>query len=644
MISNKLPAYFGALLPFVAISPASAETNQQITVTAWVEGAASQSFDTRRRLEKDAIDLLDSSTADDILRRLPSVNVPINSRGEAIAFVRNAGERQVAVFFEGADINIPWDNRLDLSLVPAGLIGGANLVTGPLAPHYGVNALGALGLHANDALRGRLSYGFGNRFDADAAIPIGPLVVGGGYSRRDGVPLSAQADLPFSQSGRTLRDNTDARLANVFGRIAAPVGKSEFSLTAFHIWGAKGIAAEGHRATGARFWRYPAIDHTLVVANARVPLGASTDINSVAWFQSFGQRIDSHRDARFETVASRQFDRDRTWGLRELLTHSTGNVKLTGSLNFLESTHRQHDISFSAGGASNASDPLLYRQRNWSVGGEAEVALTERLRFDLALGHDAVNYVRTGDKPPVKGLSDWTGRVALRLDGGDGWAFRMAGGRKMRAPTLRERFGEGINRFLPNPDLLPERVLSAEVSAEWRGRRGGFYVTPFVQDLKNAIDQRNVGSLRQRINLAGSHVAGLETGADLRIDDRLHLSGNLTWSAARRKQVALGELNRLAEKPALSSAVDLKYNDPNGNYVNLEGRYFGRAYSADVSGDLVPLARSATVNLGFGHRFRAGDRQIDLFLQLDNIADTLVEPQLGLPAAGRDFRIGVRFR
>ncbi|MGB1375120.1 MAG: TonB-dependent receptor plug domain-containing protein, partial [Rhodothermales bacterium] len=53
------------------------------------------------------------------LRLLPSTSVQTNSRGETLVYIRSAGERQVAVFLDGAPLNIAWDNRIDLSLVPA---------------------------------------------------------------------------------------------------------------------------------------------------------------------------------------------------------------------------------------------------------------------------------------------------------------------------------------------------------------------------------------------------------------------------------------------------------------------------------------------------------------------------------------------
>lgn len=617
--------------------------SETIVVTGKSERPDSASFETRHTLDAEAIGIRDAGSADEILGSLPAVHVPTNSRGEAIAFVRNASERQVAAFYEGADINIPWDNRLDLSLIPAGLIGTARLAAGPLAPHYGVNALGALSLSPVSALRGMIAYGSGDRFDADLAMPFGSVLLGGGYTRQDGDTLPDKADLPYSQSGRKLRTNTDRELASLFGRVAGSLGAHDLSLTSFHVWGEKGIAPEGNKASGARFWRYPDVQHSLVVGNAHSQLGDSTELVSTVWYQRFGQTIDNYADTDYARVTARQVDRDHTVGVRELLKHKTGLATLVSSFNFLQSTHRQRDIDYGNGAPpSLLPGAMLYRQRNWSAGGEFEYDFSESFRAEIGAGYDVVDYDRTGDKPPVKDARDWTGRLSFLFEAGDGWRLRGGIGRKMRAPTMRERFGEAIRRFLPNPDLKPERIVTAEFGAEWRGEHGGFYLIPFVQDLTNTIDQRTVGSLRQRINLEGSRAKGLEIGGEWRPHETLTLSGNATWTKVRRTAPVPGEINRIAEKPALLGNLAARYVHPAGLSTRLEAQHFGRAYSADPSGRLVPLERSTSVNWRLGYGFEMREQRLELFVRVDNIGDVLIEPQLGLPAPGRSVRVGMR--
>lgn len=607
------------------------------------------SIETRHALTLEQIDALGATSAAQIVRRLPSVHVPTNSRGESIAFMRNAGERQVAIFYEGAAINVPWDNRLDLDLVPAGLVGGVLTAAGPLAPHYGVNALGALSLSprgSGDGAQWRLAAGSGGLADTQVFLPLHAgsfdFEVGASYADRRGDALSGNANLPFSQAGDELRTNTDGRLASVFGHSSVQLGGNNVSLTAFHVEGSKGIAPESDRARGARFWRYPEVRHTLVAADVVTDFGAGGSLDSALWFQDFGQTIDSYTDATYDDIGARQVDEDRTAGLRELWKHERGPLTWIGSFNFLDSRHRQLDIGYVAGNPPQAlPDALRYSQRNWSVGGELGWALTSRLKAELGAGVDNVDYRDTGDKPPIDDVQGWTGRAGLVFDAGDGWHLRAALGRKLRAPTMRELFGQALRRFLINPDLKPERIVSAELGAAWEGRSGNLFVIPFVQDLEDTIDQRNVGSLRQRINLEGSRVRGLEAGGEWWIDGRWRLAGSVTWSDVARKGVLPGQSDKIAERPELLAQFLAEYRHPSGFTTAFEAEHVGQAYSLDAAGALVPLARSTSFNWRAGYAFSGTTRRGELFVHVDNLTDVLVEPQLGLPAPGREVRIGI---
>ena len=646
-ISLSLRSVLGTTLTLLT-PPAFAAEDDQFSETIVVAGRRATedaaSFETRNGLDARDVSLIGAASADQIIRRLPGVHVPVNSRGEAIAFVRNAGERQVAVFYDGAAINVPWDNRLDLSLFPASLIGSVRTAAGPLAPHYGVNALGALSLSPRSTRHGLAALGSGDLAEGEAVGVLGPLVFGGSYTNRDGETLSKDSELPFSQVGRDLRTNTDRELASGFARIGGLADSHDLSLTAFHVWGRKGIASESNRASGARFWRYPDIRHTLVVGSATSALGTGTELNSAIWYQRFGQTIDNYANAAYDRTTLRQVDRDETWGVRELLKHRIGAATLVGSFNFLDSTHRQRDTPFTAANQPATLPPeLTYSQRNWSVGAELEYEFSSVLRGEVGVGYDKVNYVRTGNKPPVEDATDWTGRAGLMYSTRGRWLVRAAAGRKMRAPTLRERFGEAINRFLINPDLEPERITTLEAGAEWRGNKGGFFVIPFVQDLKNTIDQRNVGQLRQRINLPGSKVQGLEIGGKWMLQEKLTVSGNTTWTRVRRKNPPAGQANRIAEKPSLLARARIDYTHRSGLSTALDVEHVGRAFSADPDGVLVPLERSTSLHWRLAYAFELNDKNFELFLNVENVTDTFIEPQLGLPGPGRSFRVGLRF-
>ena len=78
----------------------------------------------------------------DVARLIPSAVATTNSRGETLVYVRGVGERQTAVLLDGAPLTVPWDRRLDLALVPAGVIGRLDLVRGPASLVWGPNTTG----------------------------------------------------------------------------------------------------------------------------------------------------------------------------------------------------------------------------------------------------------------------------------------------------------------------------------------------------------------------------------------------------------------------------------------------------------------------------------------------------------------------
>lgn len=61
----------------------------------------------------------DAVSISGVARLIPAAHVQTNSRGETHVYLRNSGERQVAFFFDGALLNVPWDYRVDLSLIPS---------------------------------------------------------------------------------------------------------------------------------------------------------------------------------------------------------------------------------------------------------------------------------------------------------------------------------------------------------------------------------------------------------------------------------------------------------------------------------------------------------------------------------------------
>ena len=99
---QQAPADSFAVLPDLVVSSeaASPPTAGRITL------------DTRQVSQVDAGSLAELGSL------LPSTRVTTNSRGEATLMIRGAPERHVQTFLDGIPLNLPWDERVDLSSIP----------------------------------------------------------------------------------------------------------------------------------------------------------------------------------------------------------------------------------------------------------------------------------------------------------------------------------------------------------------------------------------------------------------------------------------------------------------------------------------------------------------------------------------------
>ena len=70
---------------------------------------------------------------------MPSIKPQTNSRGESLFYIRGSSERQLGLFFDGAFVNIPWDNRIDLSLLPTASLSELKIIKGIPSIIYGAN-------------------------------------------------------------------------------------------------------------------------------------------------------------------------------------------------------------------------------------------------------------------------------------------------------------------------------------------------------------------------------------------------------------------------------------------------------------------------------------------------------------------------
>jgi iron complex outermembrane receptor protein len=235
----------------------------------------------------------DAATASEMQLYLPSARIKTNSRGEYLLFLRGAGERQLGLFFDGVPLNIAWDNRFDLSLLPMDIMGKVDVNKNASSILYGPNVLGGA---VNISTYERATKGIGGKIKlhgGDGPIMQSSLTVDGklddfnfigsvSYSKSDGliIPDEHPSTLLHQDSSSSLIKNSDRRFLSVYGRAEYEFsGTDRIGLSVININGEKGVSPEMHLDDqSARFWRYPDWSRTMIASNMNFGLNSTNSI------------------------------------------------------------------------------------------------------------------------------------------------------------------------------------------------------------------------------------------------------------------------------------------------------------------------------------------------------------------------------
>ncbi|MGA0255993.1 MAG: TonB-dependent receptor [Rhodothermales bacterium] len=649
----------GCTLPGWSQETEAADSLKSYDLAEIVIGGASRREDPRRRAHRvELADLARQDVADvaSTLRLLPAASVQTNSRGETLVYIRAAGERQVAVFLDGAPLNIAWDNRIDLSMVPSAVVGAMTIERGAVSPGYGTNTSGgtlnllsrSLASDGNLAELTLQSGSGGSRqirgLYAVRRTGVG-LLVGGTVARREGIHRPAGSSLPFEPLS-SLRTNTDRDLATVYLRLDREGARGRIGLTMMHASASKGIAPEGHLDPGmdrVRYWRYPLWRHSMVILNGAADV-VGARLTGSAWVSQFRQDIEEYTSVMYRTVTSVQEDTDRGAGMRLILENGFpfGRWRLITVLAAAEHGQLERELA----PLQRVVPEDRYANVLHTLGGEITSGTGYPGHWAAGVSWDGMRTPVTGRYPGTGGFdalalnAEWHRRIGRKA------TLKLNGGSKPRFPTMRELFGTALDRFILNPNLKPERTWMLEGGWHRAGERWQAEAIGFLQRTTDTIDQENVTvdgvRKRQRVNLGGSRVVGVEWQAAGDLGAKAGFQGHLTWL----RPLAIeedGTKRHLTEKPEVLGTVLVHLRPLRGIRIDMSAIHTGRAYGLATDNSLVVLPAAWR----FGARLTTQRYFADsgLFLQtyagVDNVFDALHVPQLGLPDAGRTVRFGM---
>ncbi|MGH7501626.1 MAG: TonB-dependent receptor plug domain-containing protein [Longimicrobiales bacterium] len=617
----------------------------------------------------DSLVLAAAPTLEQVFRALPMLHVRRNSRGEAEISARGSESRQVAILVDGVPLTLAWDARVDVSVIPATAPQEIGFVRGLGSVLHGPNVLGGvveIGVGRSFFQPERWSLSLTSGFDhlggyagsATGALPFetssGQWLLRAGASFRDspGDPLpDGVTDRPGGEEG--VRLNTDAN--NIDGFVAVRYHANSgawMSFSGASFQAERGIAAELGVADGdARFWRYPKVSRTVAVFSAgtgdgKSPFGGRGDIEASFGLDVGRSEIDAFAGPGYDQIIEFENGDDRTLTLRLLGDQTLGSrADLRGAFTLSEIRHNEF---LPEGDAT-------YRQRLWSLGSEVIFRLIENgeainsLRLSLGGAYDVGETPESGGKEPLGRISEWGGRAGLSMGVANGNALLHAGiSRRGRFPALRELYSGALNRFAPNPDLSPERLVAMEAGVTTRMGNGEFQAVVFHHRMKDAIVRVTLPDLRfMRVNRNELESTGLEFLVSQTVG-RVSLGGDLTVQNVDLTDTEAEVTNRPENLPETFGSVHAEV--PLGFDLSAlaEARYTGNQFCIDPgTGEDRELDAGTRLNASLGKVWRLGAAtgllsRLETRVSVDNLADTAIFDSCGLPQAGRLVRVQLR--
>ena len=615
-------------------------------------------------LDQDALQEFQPIATADVFRNITGVSMRTNSRGESVIRIRGAEERQTLVFLDGAPLATPWDGRADLALLPAGLIDRLDISRGVIPIEYGPNAIGGVvDLFTFKPVRGgdvRADLQLGSLGTRNANIVAGTelsngwsFVGGASTIHRDAERIAERSSVPFDPTTSNARTNTDLSGTSFFAASGHHTDAFSLWVSALHADVERGIAAQGDLdpdVSSPRVWRTPEWRLTQLTVNGRWDLHEKLNVRITGWQQNFQQTIDAFEDYSYATLNARERGRDRTSGSRVTFNLDLDRATLRFVSTIQVSTHDNQEFEADTldEGTLVAAPLLRYRQQLSTLGAEADVRISEALTTTFGIAVDRADTPLTGDKPALESLSASGWSTGLRWAPSNQWSATATLGQRTRFPTPRELYGAALGRFLVNPDLLPERALLGDLAVSaYPNDSLSFNVAVWANRSDDTLSQRAAqdggASKRQRYNTNSSLTYGIDSSATWFVADNFRVELSAALQGGRMEREDNGERPMLLQRPEAQVRVALDWQASQRVDLRAEVLHTSAAHDLADDGSIARLPAANCLNLrGFFHIDTWAGRNVHLTASIDNLTDELVLPQLGLPAPGRSYRLGLR--
>ena len=588
----------------------------------------------------------DSRNPQLVLEYAPGIYFSRNSRNEYSFRLRGFEQRQISVFLDGIPISIPFDGMVDLSQLIGQGYSKMRISKGVSSILYGANSLGG----TVDIL----SQVPGSREKWEACFEgstqkrfYGHLQYSHHFHKLKYLLSFTQEKSPDFKLPENFQsqpnEDGDTRENSAYRKNSLNV-RLQYNLNAAHQLGINFNLIDNWYnvppqvfVSNPRFWRFPEWKKNIVSISSQNILTPSILIQSVLFYDSYYNHLESYDDDQYNSQAQRYafssfYDDYSVGGIIYPQFKIIKQGMTNGILSFKQDVHRQK---------TNQQSYQTYSAQIMGIGLEQEIPLSTRLK--VCAGIDA-NYFR-----PITDYGEisqepmllFNGQVLLNHQASKSMNIYFLTGQKSRFPTLKELYSDRLGRNIPNPDLQEEHAWNFELGTQWTSQYSRFKFSLFYNRLNDLISEVQLPeNLSQLQNTAQAEFKGAEFDGMITIF-QIILQFNYTLLNAQNKSPER-ESNFLSYRPRHRMNSWLRWDVTSSLQLQADAAYTAdQYYQNPASLEWEKLNDFSQFNSTLNYFYKS---QFTVYIRINNIFDQLYYSEYGIPMPGREVTLGIKLQ
>ncbi|HOI28922.1 MAG TPA: TonB-dependent receptor [Melioribacteraceae bacterium] len=594
-------------------------------------------------IELNQIKAKDPESITDVLNNYTGIFIKYSSRNEAVVNIRGYDQRQIAVFFDGVPIYVPYDGLVDLNKIPIVAVNKISVNKSIPSMLYGANTMGG----TINIVSGETRYGISSRLKAQTGESNYFSAENGGslnnffwqtsasYSKTKGFSLPADINLFRNENGG-MRDNSQRNAYSAFLKLGYRFNEgSNIALSYYHNNNTGGVPVNVY-TVNPRYWRFTEWNKSIINFMYQTVVSTNLRIKGNIFLDKYKNVLDSYDDASY-TLQTKKYAFHSTYddyslGGNLFVEFDSGIIAPTKfAVLYKKDLHKEQ--------GNTGSHYSQYENDTYTLGLEQEIPLSNSLLCMTGLNYDLITPVFANNSPLRNRSAVLNGYIGINYKVSEPLRAHIYFSNRSRFPTLKELYSEVMGKNIANPDLAAEKSTNTEIGLKYLlGQDFSIETNFFLNKIKDLIEITNLPeNKRQFQNIGQAEVKGIEVGLTL-INSFVNLNAAYTYMSADNKTPLAASTN-LKYKPKHMLHISLNRAYLSGFAWHVESSYFGRQFG--IEPDIlswVNMPDYLILNLRASYKLF---NELELFVRINNLLDKYYESEYGYPQPGRNILLGI---